>query len=91
MEVLRGIRDDKTFHDVKETLLRFSILGGGIMAVTDKAVNIYRHLRKKGVTIRKQNDCVIASYAILNNVQVFHRDNDFELIAGNTELKIYRY
>jgi predicted nucleic acid-binding protein len=89
MEVLRGIRDDKTFHDVKETLLRFSIPGGGIMAVTDKA--LYRHLRKKGVTIRKQNDCVIASYAILNNVQVFHKDSDFELIANNTELKIYRH
>jgi predicted nucleic acid-binding protein len=91
MEVLRGIRDDNTFYDVKETLLNFSILDTDLMEVTNNAINIYRNLRKKGITIRKQNDCIIASYAILNNIQIFHKDSDFELIANETKLKIYKY
>jgi predicted nucleic acid-binding protein len=91
MEVLRGIKDDNTFYDVKETLLNFSILNNDLMEVTNNAINIYRNLRKKGITIRKQNDCIIASYAILNNIQILHKDSDFELMANNTKLKIYEY
>ena len=91
MEVLRGIRDDNTFYDVKETLLNFSILDTDLMEVRNNAINIYRNLRKKGITIRKQNDCIIASYAILNNMQIFHKDSDFELMANETKLKIYKY
>jgi predicted nucleic acid-binding protein len=91
MEVLRGIRDDNTFYDVKETLLNFSILDTDLMEVSNNAINIYRNLRKKGITIRKQHDCIIASYAILNNIQIFHKDSDFELIANEEKLKIYKY
>ena len=90
MEVLRGIKNDNTFYDVKETLLNFSILSNDIMEITNNAINIYRMLRKKGITIRKQNDCLIASYAIRNNIQVFHKDQDFELIAEETKLKIHK-
>jgi predicted nucleic acid-binding protein len=90
MEVLRGIRDDNAFHDIKETLLNFHILNNEIMEVTNNAVNIYRMLRRKGITIRKQNDCLIASYAILNNIQIFHKDHDFELISHETKLKSHK-
>jgi predicted nucleic acid-binding protein len=90
MEVLRGIKNDNDFYDIKETLLNFSILDNDIMAITDRAINIYRNLRKKGITIRKQNDCLIASYAIYNGIQIFHKDSDFEKIANNTKLKIYK-
>jgi predicted nucleic acid-binding protein len=91
MEVLRGIKDDNTFCELKETLLSFSILDTDLMIVTNTAINIYRNLRKKGITIRKQNDCMIASYAILNNIPIFHKDSDFELIANETKLKLYNY
>jgi predicted nucleic acid-binding protein len=60
------------------------------MEITKNAINIYRILRKKGITIRKQNDCLIASYAILNNIQIFHKDHDFELISHETKLKIHQ-
>lgn len=32
------------------------------------AADLYRALRKKGITIRKSNDCLIAYYAIAHNV-----------------------
>jgi predicted nucleic acid-binding protein len=90
MEVLRGIKDDNTFYVIKETLLNFSILDNDIMTITNSAINIYRNLRKKGITIRKQNDCLIAAYAIYNGIKIFHKDKDFEKIADNTKLKIYK-
>jgi predicted nucleic acid-binding protein len=91
MEILRGIKENSSFYDIKETLLNFSILNNDVMDITNDAINIYRSLRKKGITIRKQNDCLIASYAIYNNIQIFHKDSDFEKIAANTRLKIYKY
>jgi predicted nucleic acid-binding protein len=90
MEVLRGIKDDNTFYDVKETLLNFFIFDNEMMEIINNAINIYRMLRKKGITIRKQNDCLIASYAIINNIQIFHKDRDFELISQDTKLKTYK-
>jgi predicted nucleic acid-binding protein len=60
------------------------------MEITNNAINIYRMLRKKGITIRKQNDCLIASYAILNNIKIFHEDHDFELISHETRLKTHK-
>jgi predicted nucleic acid-binding protein len=90
MEVLHGIKDDNIFCAVKETLMNFSILDNDIMEITNNAINIYRYLRKKGITIRKQNDCLIASYALLNNIKIFHKDTDYELIAKETKLKIHK-
>jgi predicted nucleic acid-binding protein len=52
-----------------------------IMEVTNKAIDIYRTLRKKGITIRKSIDCLIAAYAIIGKIYLLHKDNDFVEIA----------
>jgi len=61
-----------------------------IMLITNFAIDLYRHLRKKGITIRKSTDCLIASYAIISDTYLLHTDNDFCKIAGESRLKIYR-
>ena len=45
------------------------------------AVDIYRECRKKGFTIRKTIDCLIAAIAIENNLALLHNDRDFSNIA----------
>lgn len=52
------------------------------------AATLYRMLRKKGVTIRKPNDCLIAHYAIFYDIPVLHSDVDFDQIAPYTSLRI---
>ena len=52
------------------------------------AANLYRMLRKKGVTIRKPNDCLIAQYAIFYDIPVLHSDVDFDQIARHSPLRI---
>lgn len=52
------------------------------------AVYLYRSLRKKAITIRRSNDCLIAAYALHFDVEVCHSDRDFDLIASGTALKV---
>jgi predicted nucleic acid-binding protein len=90
-EILQGIRDDKTFIEIKNILQNVLIVNTPIMTVTDYAVNLYRTLRKKGITIRKPYDCLIASYAILENMYLLHNDSDFSQMVSNSKLKVYSY
>jgi predicted nucleic acid-binding protein len=89
-EVLQGIREEKTFSQVKLILQQYAIIDVELMDVTNFAVDLYRHLRKKGITIRKSVDCLIASYAILSGMRILHNDRDFSKIAEESNLKIYK-
>lgn len=87
-EILQGIRNDEIYLELKEYMNSMTILKNDLMEVSNLAVDIYRNSRKSGVTIRKSNDCLIASYAIINDVPILHNDRDFEFISQFTNLKI---
>lgn len=82
-EVLQGINNDKQFREVQASLLAFNILNDDGVEMAISAANLYRWLRKRGITIRKSNDCLIAQYAIKHSLQVLHQDRDFDLIMEN--------
>jgi predicted nucleic acid-binding protein len=82
-EILQGIQNDKQFKEIKAYLLAFNILNDDGIEMAVSAANLYRTLRKKGVTIRKSNDCLIAQYAIKYQLKVLHQDRDFDLILDN--------
>jgi predicted nucleic acid-binding protein len=90
-EVLQGIRDDRTFTEIKSILQNVIMISTPIMTVADHAIDLYRSLRKKGITIRKPYDCLIASYAILEDIYLLHNDSDFSQMENNSKLKIYSY
>jgi predicted nucleic acid-binding protein len=90
-EVLQGIRDDKTFKEIKIILQNVTMINTPIMTVADHAVDLYRSLRKKGITIRKPYDCLIASYAILEDMYLLHNDSDFKQMENNSKLRVYTY
>jgi predicted nucleic acid-binding protein len=87
-EVLQGIRSDKDFTKTKEYLDDLIFLP---MRHTTflQAAKIYRSLRKKGITIRKPVDCMIASVAIEFDIHLLHNDRDFDHMANHMKLKIY--
>jgi predicted nucleic acid-binding protein len=87
-EILQGIRSDREFRIVRDLLSDFTSLP--IADATFRAAaELYRALRKKGVTIRKTNDCIIAAVAIEHRVPLLHSDRDFELIAAHSPLKVF--
>ena len=76
-EVLQGIRSDHDFELVKRRLLSFEILNWHPVIASLSSVNLYRKLRKDGITIRKSNDCLIAAFAIHFELPILHIDRDF--------------
>ncbi|HRI59986.1 MAG TPA: PIN domain nuclease [Saprospiraceae bacterium] len=87
-EVLQGIDDEQQFVRVKQSLLGFAILTLAPLDAALKAADLYRDLRKKAITIRRSNDCLIAIHALHFDVKICHNDRDFDLIAAGTSLKV---
>lgn len=79
-EVLQGIKNDLQYRTIKKSLLAFNVLNDDALEMAIVAADLYRKLRKKGITIRKSNDCLIAQYAIKYNISILHQDRDFDMI-----------
>ncbi|MDQ6904605.1 MAG: PIN domain-containing protein [Bacteroidota bacterium] len=90
-ETLQGIRKDNVFDLTKDLLLSYHYLNIDPVYSAIRAAELYRFLRKKGLTIRKPNDCLIAASCIEFNIPLLHNDKDFDNIAKHTSLKIYKY
>jgi len=86
-EVLQGLRKDTEF---KKTRDMFNTLIWLPMPYTVflRSAEMYRKLRKKGITIRKPLDCMIASTAVENDIPLLHNDNNFQLIEKLCGLKV---
>lgn len=88
MEVLAGARDESHLVQLRRLLARATTLPTGPTDYDDAAA-LYRRCRRRGETVRKLIDCLIASTAIRAGVPVLHRDADFDVLARHTELQVY--
>ena len=85
-EILQGIRDDKEFNKVRIHLLNLNVFTVDHIELAVGAASMYRALRKKGITVRKQNDCSIAYYCMRFNLVLLHSDRDFNLIVNEFDI-----
>ena len=76
-EVLQGFRSDNDFEQALQALQYFEQASLLTPALAVQCARNYRMLRKKGITIRKTVDCIIATYCIANSCQLLHSDSDF--------------
>ena len=77
LEILQGIRNDQEYRKTKQTLMtldRFEMFGHGM---PEKCAENYRALRKKGITIRKTIDVIIATFCIEQLLPLLFIDRDF--------------
>lgn len=77
LEILQGIRDDREYQVTQRSLMsldRLEMFGKGM---PEKCAENYRALRKKGVTIRKTTDVIIATFCIEERVPLLFTDCDF--------------
>ena len=86
-EILQGITDDAAFRRVRRYLNPLVMLPMSDTVFVE-AANIYRKLRKKGITIRKSNDCIIAATALDHRCELLHNDKDFAPIAEHLGLQV---
>jgi len=89
-EVLQGILEESKFRQTRSILRAYPILQMRGLRTFERAALIYRACRKKGLTIRKTADCLIAATCLEARAELYHNDRDFEAIAKVRRLKIYR-
>ena len=77
LEILQGIRDKREYLRAKQTLStldRFEMFGQGS---PEKCAENYRRLRKKGITIRKTMNVIIATFCMERRMPLLFLDRDF--------------
>ncbi|MEJ2703118.1 MAG: PIN domain nuclease [Sedimentisphaerales bacterium] len=87
-EVLQGFQDDRDFDKARKLLdsLLFRQMLGRELAI--RSAQNYRVLRKKGVTVRKTIDVIIATFCVENNLLLLHSDKDFRAMEEHLALKV---
>lgn len=88
VEVLQGFRHDREFQRARSLLEGFPYQDMLGYKVASRSIEHYRTLRKKGVTIRKTIDALIATFCIVNGHTLLHNDEDFEPFVRYCGLKV---
>jgi predicted nucleic acid-binding protein len=87
-EVLRGFRDERAYRTAREAMLALPIVESPMEeSLFLEAANLYRAARRQGLTVRSSTDCLIAACALRHDLEVLHRDRDYQLLAEISALK----
>ena len=88
MEVLAGARDERHLVMLRGMLAR-AVVVPTEPADYDQAALLYRICRRRGETVRKMIDCLIAAIAIKASLPLLCCDRDFAALARHTDLEIH--
>ncbi|MCK9460761.1 MAG: PIN domain nuclease [Proteobacteria bacterium] len=89
-ETLQGFKSDAGFKGALALLSRLPILEPSFDTHV-RAAQLFRSLRRKGVTIRGTIDCLIAAACIDSNAGLLTLDVDFDRIAEHSALGLVRF
>ncbi len=87
-EVLQGFQDDRDFNQARRMLTALTVVPLGGQDIAIQAAKNFRSLRRKGVTVRKTIDTVIATRCIESGFELLHSDRDFDPFAKHLGLRV---
>ena len=76
-EILQGFRSDGDYRTAKSLLTSLSIFDMLGQENAIRSAEHYRLLRKRGITVRKTADVIIATFCIAENHTLLFSDRDF--------------
>jgi predicted nucleic acid-binding protein len=88
VEVLQGFDNDREFAAAQKTLSSLTLIEIGGIDIAIAAARNYRALRRRGITVRKTIDTVIATRCIESGYDLLHSDRDFEPFARYLGLRV---
>jgi predicted nucleic acid-binding protein len=88
-ELLQGCKTEKDFTNLSLRLDALQKLQIDPYQSAEGAAQLFFSLRKKGISIRKSNDCLIAWTALYFDIPIWHRDRDFDHIAKDSNLQLF--
>lgn len=86
MELLAGARDDIHLQQLRGLLARATLVATEPTDY-DTAAQLFRTCRRRGETVRRMVDCLIAAHALRVDIPVLHADADFEILVRHAGLK----
>src|SRR6056297_1038997 len=89
-ELLQGFKTDKEYNTAKKLIEKLEYIDFSGKEIAIKTANNYRYLRKKGITVRKTIDVIIATFCIENEYQLIHNDKDFNPLEEYLGLEVRR-
>ena len=87
-ELVQGIRDEATYRRTSAAMRWFEYYELTGLAAHDAAARRYARLRRRGVTIRKSIDVLIASFCLDHDFELLTSDRDFRPFAEHFGLKL---
>ena len=86
-ELLQGVRSDQEAVLIETAFSAYRVVPLVGQQVARRSALNYRLLRRRGITVRKTIDCLIATWCIEHHVPLLHNDRDFRPFAqlGLTE------
>jgi predicted nucleic acid-binding protein len=75
---LQGIPTEGEAARTLKELRRFEVFGTAGVELATAAARNYRALRTRGKTVRKTIDCLIATFCLVHQHSLLHRDRDFD-------------
>jgi predicted nucleic acid-binding protein len=89
-EVLQGFEAEADFRQAKDLLDAFETVPLAGKAVCEQSARNFRALRRRGVSVRKTIDTIIATSCIENGYALLHRDRDFDAFEKHLGLRVAR-
>ena len=89
-EVLQGYHQQEDYDAARRALLQFPVYTIGGTEIALRSADNYRALRRRGITIRKTIDCLIATFAIERGLTLLHSDRDFDPFETYLGLRVAR-
>jgi predicted nucleic acid-binding protein len=87
MELLAGVTDDKALSALEALTTGLPMISVDPRLDYRDAATIYRAVRRRGQTVRRLNDCLIAAIALRAGATLVHKDADFDVIARCVRLE----
>jgi predicted nucleic acid-binding protein len=87
-EVLQGFDDERDFNKARKMLTALTVVELGGQETAIQAARNFRALRKRGVTVRKTIDTVIATRCIESGYDLLHSDRDFDPFVDHLGLRV---
>ena len=87
-EVLQGFDSERDFRAAWKMLTALVVVELGGRDIAIQAAKNFRALRRRGVTVRKTIDTVIATRCIESGYELLHSDRDFDPFAKYLGLRV---
>jgi predicted nucleic acid-binding protein len=86
-EVFQGLRREKGRGEIERRFREMVFLEPSGIGSYLRAAEIFRDLRRRGITVRSTINCILAAIAEENDCEILARDRDMESILGSGLVK----